>query len=95
MQDLAQEFATAARLYAEAVVVLATQSANREVFEHLRFQAKGAQERAEEARILFEAHVSAHSFYVADTVQERSLGQPAKTGSASSSRRMSLAAKAS
>ena len=62
MQDLAQEFATAARLYAEAVVVLTTQSTNRKDFEHLSRQAKDALERVEEARMLFEAHVISHRY---------------------------------
>jgi hypothetical protein len=100
MQDLAQEFATAARLYAEAVVILATQATSRGDFERLRLEAKDAQERLEEARMLFEAHVISHRYHVTDVLQvisttEEPIDRAAQQGSASTSRGISRAAKAS
>jgi hypothetical protein len=60
-QDLAGEYATAARLYAEAVAIC-TQSVDPSGFEQLRIKAREAQERAESARVMFEEHVAFHQF---------------------------------
>jgi hypothetical protein len=60
-QDLAVEYATSARLYAEAVADLA-QAVDESRFEDLRIKARKAQERAECARIMFEEHVASHQF---------------------------------
>ena len=59
-RDLANDFATCARLYAEAVVILTSGITSGSDFEELRVAARRAQERAEEARVAFEEHVAGH-----------------------------------
>jgi hypothetical protein len=59
-RELADKFATAARLYAEAVVVLTGGGGSEAEFEKLRKRARQAQERSEKARAAFEEHVIAH-----------------------------------
>jgi hypothetical protein len=58
-QDLANQFAIAARLYYEAVVLL-SQTASSMDFERLRAAARAAQERAATAGSAFEEHVNRH-----------------------------------
>jgi hypothetical protein len=59
--QLAQEFATAARLYAEAVVLVTSLGAMpNPKYTRLRNDARAAQERAEIARVTFEEHVDSH-----------------------------------
>ena len=58
-RDLSNEFATSARLYAEAVVSL-TSIADGSGFEQLRIAAELAQVRAEEAGVAYEEHVASH-----------------------------------
>ena len=57
---MANEFATCARLYAEAVVILTSGVTRESDFENLRVAAQRAQVRAEEARVAFEEHVAGH-----------------------------------
>ena len=59
-RQLADDFATASRLYAEAVVILAGSVDSGAEFESLRKLAREAQERAETAREAFETHVVSH-----------------------------------
>jgi hypothetical protein len=60
---LAEQFAIAARLYAESVALLATSSAgvmSPEEYGHLRQKAETAQQRAEAAGLAFEEHLDSH-----------------------------------
>jgi hypothetical protein len=57
---LADEFAIAARLYAEAVVKFTKTVRSEANFKELSKRAKKAQERAELARVAFEEHVFLH-----------------------------------
>jgi hypothetical protein len=60
-QKLAQEFATAARLYAEAVaLVTGSDTMANDPYIRLRNAARAAQDRAETARIAFEEHLDSH-----------------------------------
>ena len=60
-QQLAQEFATAARLYAEAVVLFTSLGTiPNDKYTRLRDAVREAQERAEIARVTFEEHVDSH-----------------------------------
>jgi hypothetical protein len=60
-QRLAQEFATAARLYAEAVVLVTSLGPiPNDKYSRLLDAARAAQERAEIAQITFEEHVDSH-----------------------------------
>jgi hypothetical protein len=61
-QELAEEFAVAARLFSEAVVSLAGHIGGMSdgEFNRLRTAAKTMQERAEAARVAFEEHVDSH-----------------------------------
>jgi hypothetical protein len=65
---LAEKFATAARLFAEAVVLLVDHKGNASHHEYSRLHAAAlkAQLRAEEARVAFEEHVSSHQCGEAD-----------------------------
>jgi hypothetical protein len=76
-RHLADEFATATRLYAEAVVEY-TRSArvSQDEYHRLRHAAEAAQRRSEEARIAFEEHVSLHQCH------GRNLGREALTQTA-------------
>ena len=60
-RELASEFATSARLYAEAVAILTSGLNYGLDFENLRLAMRRAQERAEEARVAFEEHVARHA----------------------------------
>jgi len=60
-RDLATEFATSARLFAETVVILICDGHPGSNFENLRMAMRRAQERAEEARVAFEEHVARHA----------------------------------
>jgi hypothetical protein len=57
---LANEFATSARLYAEAVVLLTQRPSSAADIEQLSVAAREAQERASAAAAAFEEHVSVH-----------------------------------
>jgi hypothetical protein len=58
---LADEFATAARLFAEAVVLFTCRdSRSKDEYNRLRNASRAAQEQAEIARIAFEEHVDSH-----------------------------------
>jgi hypothetical protein len=60
-QQLAQEFATAARLYAEAVVLVTSLGAMpNHKYTRLRNTVREAHARAEIARVRFEEHVESH-----------------------------------
>lgn len=60
-QRLAENFAVAARLYAEAVVLLtASHGVSDSEYHRLRKAAAEAQYRCEEMRIAFEEHVASH-----------------------------------
>jgi|SRR4051794_268321 len=61
-RPLSEEFATAARLYAEAVVLLTANAANRSWQEHrwLCHAAEQARRRAEVAGVAFEGHLASH-----------------------------------
>ena len=59
-RDLANEFAICARLYAEAVVILATGVTSESNFEKLQMAVRLVQERAEEACVAFEEHVAGY-----------------------------------
>jgi len=58
-RELANQFAIAARLYAEAVVML-TSASPQQNYSHLRDKAHEAQRRAETIRVAFEEHVDSH-----------------------------------
>ena len=62
-RDLANEFAIAARLHAEAVVSLTSSVLDRAEFDRLRRAAKQAQERSEAARTRFEDHLMMHNCF--------------------------------
>ena len=74
---LSEEFATAARLYAEAVIEY-TRSArvSKPEYQRLRQAAEAAQRHSEEGRIAFEEHVSLHQCQERDLVRE-AMTQPA------------------
>jgi hypothetical protein len=57
--ELANQFAIAARLYAEAVVMLTRLSQERD-FSRIRQSAAAAQRRCEDARVAFEEHIDSH-----------------------------------
>jgi hypothetical protein len=61
-RQLAEQFATAARLYAEAVVLCTHEPLWMASGEHkrLRLSARRAQERAESARCAYEEHLDSH-----------------------------------
>ena len=59
-RKLAAEFATAARLYQEAAVSLASQSISHDEYVRLRKLAQEGQNRSEAAFISFEEHVDLH-----------------------------------
>ena len=60
-QQLAQEFAAAARLYAEAVVLVTSLGTMpNDKYTRLRDAARAAEARAEIARVRFEEHVDSH-----------------------------------
>jgi len=59
-QKLAEEFSTAARLYAEAVVILATVGMSEARYSHLCRVAEQAQNRAEVASAAFKEHIQQH-----------------------------------
>jgi hypothetical protein len=59
-RQLAEAFATAARLHAEAVVLLTRNSIDPRDYIHLVDLALKAQERAEAAGIAFEEHIRIH-----------------------------------
>src|SRR4051794_21882278 len=77
-RQLADAFATAARLYAEAVVEY-TRSArvSQDEYNRLHHAAEAAQQRSEECRIAFEEHVSWHQCHEREPVQETTT-QPAR-----------------
>jgi hypothetical protein len=59
-RELAEQFATIARLYSEAVVRLTSAGVSGRVYDELRAAAIEAQRRAETAQIVFEEHVETH-----------------------------------
>jgi hypothetical protein len=58
--ELANQFAIAARLYAEAVVILTRLSPERDLSK-LREKTEEARRRCDDARVAFEEHVDSHS----------------------------------
>jgi hypothetical protein len=60
-RELADQFAIAARLYAEAVAVLTQTTHSKTDFERLRNGVREAHDLTEAARAAFEKHVLAHS----------------------------------
>ena len=60
-RELAEAFATAARLYSESAVLLTTLVASETGFAHRCKLTHEAQRRSEEAFALYEEHVSSHS----------------------------------
>ena len=59
-RELADQFAIAARLYAEAVVIFTHNEFHGPQFEELRERAREAQDHSEKARVAFEEHVASH-----------------------------------
>jgi hypothetical protein len=59
-RQLVERFATAARLYPEAVVVLTRRQMKSEDYERLLAATKEAQSRSEAAAVAFEEHVASH-----------------------------------
>jgi hypothetical protein len=59
-RELAEQFATGARLYSEAVVRLTSVGVSGRVYDELRAAAIEAQRGAEAAQIAFEEHVETH-----------------------------------
>ena len=60
-RNLADAYATAARLYAEAVVTLTSDTpSSTPEFTQLHLAAQQAQERTEASRVAFEEHVTRH-----------------------------------
>jgi uncharacterized membrane protein YcjF (UPF0283 family) len=73
---LAQEFCTAARLYAESVVALAISGMSEREYLRLRRLAKEAQSRTEAAWVAFEEHVEVHRCFDASCkIQSIASGQ--------------------
>ena len=67
---LAEEFCTAARLYAESVVLLAVSGITEREYIRLRRLAKEARSRADAACVAYEEHVELHRcFDASSTVQ--------------------------
>ena len=62
-RQLADEFATAARLYAESVVRLVTSGVSHDDYVRLCERTEEAQNRSEAAFIAFEEHVDLHRCY--------------------------------
>ena len=66
---LAEEYATAARVYAEAVVMLTRNQANSHIdYSRLREAAEKARERSEATRVAFEEHIDLHQCGTAQKV---------------------------
>jgi hypothetical protein len=59
-RELADQFATNARLYAEAVVLLTNSTMPTRKFEELCLTVRQAQDRAQAAFMAFEEHVKSH-----------------------------------
>src|SRR5262245_8814713 len=68
---LAEQFSTAARLYAEAVTLLVRFAISQENYEQLREAVKTAHQRSDAAGRAFEEHVDLHGCYA---VKSRSHG---------------------
>jgi len=58
--ELANELSTAARLYSESVVLLATLAPQHPDLDLWHEEAVAAQQRAESAHVAFECHIRAH-----------------------------------
>ena len=70
-RNLGEQFATAARLYAEAVVVLTCDPAtiSRDEYDRLREATKQAQQRSEATERAFEQHVDSHDCLATDATR--------------------------